>query len=270
MSGADLQLRDARVSEAHALISLRGQKLLMLRLRGPLFVAGKVVSQVDLKPGVQIALAHGLELVIESVMLPETVLALVVDGGEPSPLTRGTYSVMVDPEFTVSARYHPHAIAWIWCDEQGYFIETDGEVEPLSAGQRLHLGGVWVEVVSTSAGGTIATAVSWEQPLRIVAQYDAVHIHREGHAVVHLGGLPARMLSELVAVGAPIQWSAVAEEIWGTDVPRHRLRLRWDKNLRTLKKKLQATGIQRPLVTSFGHGMVALSLREGDVAVDES
>lgn len=47
-------------------------------------------------------------------------------------------------------------------------------------------------------------AGSYSEPLRIIARFDAVHIHRGGQLV--LDGLAARMVSELVRAQVPLDW----------------------------------------------------------------
>ena len=59
---AALRVDNARVSEAHALVSLRGQHLKMLALRGVNAVDKKRVTEDQLVPAVSIQLARGYEL----------------------------------------------------------------------------------------------------------------------------------------------------------------------------------------------------------------
>jgi hypothetical protein len=57
-----LPLQDPRISEAHALVSIREQGLSLLALRGTLAVGGKTREQVVLTAGSVIVLAPGFEL----------------------------------------------------------------------------------------------------------------------------------------------------------------------------------------------------------------
>lgn len=82
---AELHITDARVSEAHAMISLRGRDVRLLALRGRFAMRGTTLSDVVLQPGMRIALATGLELQIVAVRVPEAVLALRAEGHAMQP-----------------------------------------------------------------------------------------------------------------------------------------------------------------------------------------
>ena len=73
MPTAALVLDDARVSEAHALITLRAGELRLLPLRGRCAVDGELVNEATLEPDMVIEPAPGLELLIEDVHLPQDV-----------------------------------------------------------------------------------------------------------------------------------------------------------------------------------------------------
>lgn len=64
---AELHVNDARVSEAHAMVSLRGRDVRLLALRGRFQVDGRWLSDVVLAPGMVIGLAKGLELEVVAV-----------------------------------------------------------------------------------------------------------------------------------------------------------------------------------------------------------
>ena len=57
---AALHLDDARISEAHAMISLRGEELKLLALRGRFAVGNKPLSGLTLAEGQRISFARGL------------------------------------------------------------------------------------------------------------------------------------------------------------------------------------------------------------------
>ncbi|MEL6348923.1 MAG: FHA domain-containing protein, partial [Myxococcota bacterium] len=56
LAGAALRLNEAHISEAHALVSLRGDQLMLLALRGVLSVNGRPCASVVLQPGVVVHL----------------------------------------------------------------------------------------------------------------------------------------------------------------------------------------------------------------------
>ena len=75
---AALHIADPRISEAHAMVSLRGATLKLLALRGRLAVEGFAVRDVELVAGLTIALAGEVALVVERVGLPEQILGLAI------------------------------------------------------------------------------------------------------------------------------------------------------------------------------------------------
>ncbi len=72
---AGLTLDDASVSEAHALVSLRGGRFVLLGLRGVFTVdAGTTpVQRVELRPGQTLRLSRNAVLHVEDIRLPDTV-----------------------------------------------------------------------------------------------------------------------------------------------------------------------------------------------------
>ena len=62
LASAAMPLDDARVSEAHAMISLREGEIRLIALRGLFAVDGHPVSEVSLRPGLEILLAQDLAI----------------------------------------------------------------------------------------------------------------------------------------------------------------------------------------------------------------
>ena len=57
LESAALHLSDPRISEAHAMVSLRGGALKLVALRGRLVVDGAALRDVELVPGLVVQLA---------------------------------------------------------------------------------------------------------------------------------------------------------------------------------------------------------------------
>lgn len=254
---ADLLVNDPRVSEVHAVLSLRGGALKLRRLGGNLWMHGMPVEALTLREGMKISLADDLELTVDALMLPVTLPALSIEGGPPQPLTSPRLWVDGDGLYT---REREGAIP-VWSVDEDWYAGP--EATPLDgpttlAGVTLEL--VWLpsraaELPTTRAGGLYA-------PLTIVARYDTVHLHQDGHPVLVLSGLPAKLVSELVEIGTAVGWEAVAAELWpGLDA--YKLRRRWDKALAKLRAKLRNAGIRPDLVRSSG-GQVSLVILDGD------
>lgn len=266
-----LPVPDGRVSEAHALVSLREGQLLLLPLRGALAVGGEVVHRVVLAPGQRVALAQGVELEVVAVFLPSSVLALKGTRGPPEALA-GVTSVA---EGRLVKGWRDDAAAWIWSTGETWLVRTGAEpARPLSPGEVLVAGGArWevVELALTQAGpdatrqrGEVAPA------LEIVAWYDSVHLRRAGEGVVVLSGRAARLVSELVAMPGPVPWRTLAGQLWPEEEDGELLRGRLDVVLSRLRRTLRAHGIREDLVRTDGTGMVELVRYPQDVIEDHS
>ena len=77
---AALPLSSPHVSEAHAMVSLRGGHMHLLSLRGLFAFRGKPSKDLVLAPGQRIAFARNVEVTVVEVVLPEATLGL--DEGE--------------------------------------------------------------------------------------------------------------------------------------------------------------------------------------------
>ena len=275
LPSAALHLDDARISEAHALVSLRGQDLKLLALRGRFAVDQKPVSEVVLRPGLSILIARDLELVVETVSLPKVVLGIRGEG-MPQQVLAGTCSITMTPRPTLVPRYTGSAQAWIWSVGGNWRLRVgQGEATPLHMGDTFEVEGTGFEVVSVSLAqaGQIQTQAlgAVGSTLRLIANYDTVHIHRDGEPVFALTGIAARIISELVACGAPVSWKAVAKEIWrNPDFEDHQLRRKWDISLTRLRGKLKEARIRPNLVRSDRSGNVEIFLEEGDQVEDRT
>ena len=80
MRSATLRLNDPSISEAHAMVSLRGSVLKLLALRGRFMVDGAPQSEVVLREGQRIELGARVLLDVLTVSIPPEVLALRAEG----------------------------------------------------------------------------------------------------------------------------------------------------------------------------------------------
>ncbi|MFT5432024.1 MAG: hypothetical protein ACI9OJ_002722 [Myxococcota bacterium] len=279
---AALHIADPRVSEAHAMISLRGSALHLLALRGRFTVHGKPLARVKLLAGMEVHLADGLVLSVESVVLPPSVLAVRVAGMQETVIS-GVCSLFGTAHPELKPGFHPSALAHLWMEADSVLVrQSDAPDLAIFPGGEADVGSVHLKVVEMglqAAGEYVTCALGGiGTPLEVVTRYDTVHIYRENRPAFRLSGISARIVSELVSYDAPASWATVAAELWPQDAVNMKIsvaaeatiRARWDVNLGRLRKKLKAAGIRPDLVRSDGTGNVELSLEKHDVLRDES
>lgn len=267
-----LFLDDGRVSEAHAMVSLRGGALRLIALRGRFAVEGRTLADVELAPGMEICFAPGLEVVVEDVLLPEFVLALAAEG-EPRVVLQGTTSLLSGGE--LAPGWRDDALAWVWSAGQGWRLRLgDAAAGDLCGGAVFEVGGTRWEAAEVPLALASAEATRLDgalrAPIRVIARFQTVHIQMEGADTVLLEGVPGRIVSELVAFGGPVAWDVLARQIWRDAVDPSVLRPRWDAALQRLRARLRAGGVRPDLVRSDRTGHAELLLEAHDELVDET
>lgn len=265
MGRADIQLVDGRISEAHALISLRGRGARLLSLRGRFAVDGKPLTEVELRLGLVIDIAPGVSLTVVGLTLPPRVLAL--RGAHGVHVLQGVTSVLPGRPPKIVYGWKPGAAVVLW-PVDGDWHTADGPLESSTlevSGHTLEL--EWID--NEGSNDTHRTA-SWSDPLTMILRFDSVHLHRERAPTVVLVGIQARVLTELALAGAPLDWYGLARSIWTDEEDRDRLRRRWDLHQYRLRRRLRSTGVREDLVRADGNGMVELVLGPDDRFLDES
>ncbi|MCB9680654.1 MAG: FHA domain-containing protein [Alphaproteobacteria bacterium] len=266
---AAVQLDDPRISEAHALVSLRGGTLRLLGLRGRFAVGGRALADVALAPGLEVVLAEGLGFTVDAVILPDTVLGVETDG-MPARVLPGTCALVDTPAPTLAPPSHPAARAWVWNAPTGWRLRArDGVAMPWEAGDAVEIAGrTWRAVaVPTGARGEVTRAdPGVDAPLTVVARYDTVHLFRAGRDPLVLRGLQARLVSELAAMDAPVPWALLVEVLWPDGGTRKQL----DMVMVRLRSRLREARVRTDLVRADGCGVIELFLRPGDVVEDQT
>lgn len=275
LESAALHLGDPRISEAHAMVSLRGPGLKLLALRGRLHVAGQQLSDIDLVPGLRIDFADGITLTVMDLIAPDSVPTLGL-GDHDTRYVTGVCSLIDGGPPTLRSGFSPGALAWFWPEDDHLLMRRPGLPDAaLVPGEDLVLGGARVHVrQATVRNRSYETTLRPNPatppgPLEIVARFTSAHICRKGERVVVIAGIPGRILSELAAASVPMAWSDLAREIWPDERGERGLRARWDVNLNRLRKKLLAAGIPADLVRSDGVGNVELCLGPEDSVRDD-
>ena len=274
LGSAALSLDDGRVSEAHAMVSLREGELRLIALRGAFAVEGRPTGEATLCAGLEVQLARGLSLRVEEVVLPDWILG-VEGGGLPRQALPSVCSIRTDPELRVVRGWAEGAAAWVWSTGDGWRARpSGGEAAPIAVGDSLPVAGHALRLVAIplSAAGQAITRQGGgvDAPLRIVACFDTVHLHREREPVITLSGLMARVLSELVALGGPVSWSVLAGQLWPGEPDHGAVRARLDVLLSRLRRKLREGRVRADLVRMDGAGQVELLLYPHDVVEDRT
>ncbi|MFO0557030.1 MAG: FHA domain-containing protein [Polyangiales bacterium] len=260
LKGAALCVDDPRVSEAHAMVSVRRGELVLLSLRRMFSVRGKPLGEAVLRDGMAIDLAEGVTLTVEDVHVPDRVLALSIDGLETTILP-ATASLSIGPPIALHPRFEPDADLHLWWNGHDWHAQLKtGAPVAVSDGSQLAVGGANArfELVPNRGSETTALAAATSNPLSVIAWFDTVEIHRDGHPAVTISGVGARLLSELVAFDGPVEWQVAAREVWTDGIELDELRHRWDVTLARLRAKLREAGVRADLVRSTGAGLVQL------------
>ena len=270
---AAVRINDPRLSEVHALLSLRGRQLKILSQRALIRVDGALCAEAALKVGQQIALVEGLSLSVVDVSLPAEVLVLEAAGLPAVELSAPVYSLLSRPRPRLLPSFLPGAAMHLWSNDDGWTLELDGAPSrPVAEGASWTAAGVEMRIRSLPLrqAGTQDTRASQRnaRPMRILARYETVHVEREGLPTVVLTGIPARIISELAAFDAPTPWEMVADLIWPDDDNALRKRQNWDRTTRRLRRKLREAGLPTDLVRADGRGNVELVLRAVDQLID--
>ncbi len=267
---AALPIDDPRVSEAHAMVSLRGSRLKLLALRGRFAVAEVPLTELELAVGQRIELAQGLAIEVLEVELPEVVMALEGPGLLRQVLP-AVSSLRIGARVALEAGFHPDAHAVVWSDGRAWRMRRLDEASAgtsFEAGDTLTIGDrtfVASSVPLDLVGQPITTAQGGiDEPLHLVVRYDTAHVFRGGQTLVVLDGMGARILGELVAIGVPAPWEVIARELWPDEIDAYGLRKRWDVALWRMRRKLREGRIRPDLIRPDGSGNVELCLARGD------
>ncbi len=265
---AVLRLLDGRVSEAHAMVALRGTGLQLLALRGQLRVDDVVEDAIDLEKGVVIELAPGVELTVEHVMLPTHIVAAQVDAGRAQVLWADVYSLVRSPVPELVPGHREQALCRLFATETGWLAEIAGRTEPWSAGAVIEIADVSLRAVTLSRAEA-ASAPTVARGLTIVGRYDTAHVLRKGREPVLLNGQPAKLLTDLGQMATAVPWDSLAKQYWPRRNELYR-RKSFDRIVQRIRRKLREHGVRTDLVRATGRGSYELFLLPYDRFDDEA
>lgn len=277
MATADLCIPDPRLSEAHALISHRGSDLRILSLRGRISLGPRVVEELTLAAGQDLLLADEVLLRIERVVLPQRAISIHGVTGESTIVGGGVYSLLpADRGLMLHTGYRPGACAYLLCDCFSVsLVVGDTPAEELQIPSTFLVDSHRLSLISlpliteNQTLGPPSSVPAERLPVRITSRGDTVRLEAPSRAPLVLGGLAARILAEVIAMGGgPVHWKVVADEIWpGEDNVLH-LTDKWQKAVQRLRSKLISGGLRENLVYRDRSGLIELLLLDGDVVVE--
>jgi hypothetical protein len=264
---------DPRVSEAHAMVSLRGHSLKLLALRGRFMVDGKVSSEVSLGQGVEIELARGLKLQCLGVSLPSALPGVEIDGMPPFLLT-GTMTFYLETPIRVTNGFDPRGDMIFWAVGNRWRASIGREpAREVAIGDRIEHNGVTLQITShpIQNASQTATKMSLRLPMTLYNLRSAVRIEREGEPPLLVSGIPGKIFAALLGNEQTMDWRSIAACVWPGDVSlQSALRRRFDAGLARLREKLDSlTTDGEELVRLDGAGMLTLALTAQDRIVEK-
>lgn len=269
---AALRVDDARISEAHAMVSLRGGALWLLALRGRLYQRGRVLPEVALEEGVQVALADGIVLRCEGVELPDEVQGLVVGSGAPQVLL-GTTSLYLSPTPTLRAGFDAQADAVFWTVGDAWRVAVAGQPAVLfRPGTQVNVGTVAVQAVrvpfaraaQTRTRPTLRDPITW-QPHAAGVRLEMANQQRH-----EITGVPGRILAAGLLDDAP-DWLQVCATVWPDDLSSvASMRNRLDVGINRLRERLREVGAVDVRVAMDGSGRLMVSLPAVDSVIADA
>jgi hypothetical protein len=268
MMSASLRIDHPEVSEAHAMVSMRGGELHLLSLRGLLRVDGAPVDQLRLEAGRVVTLADGVDLRVSDLFLPGTVLGIAIDDRPAVPLRAPRYSLRADGRLELFPDLLPDACMVIWSTAGGWRCATPASPgDALRVGQHWQLEGAEITVVALSSEEASAAATRSPAPLdrlTIESQYDSLCILRPERAPVHVNGRPAELLTEVGLVGTLVDWDAIAQLLWPRQQRRHLRQQSFHRAVKRLRKLLDQHCIRPDLLRTDNRGNWELFLLPRD------
>lgn len=256
---ATLHVDDPRVSEAHALLSLRGGRLRLLALRRRFAVDGQTHDDLALIEGQLVELAPGLSLEVLALELPSH-LAMIEGDGIPRQLLPDAAFIRTDPP-TLSASFLADADGVVWSSTDRLRLRlADGAESDLAPGLPFELAGrrLQIDLVPIDELREVATVPIHEAGSVQVAVDDERVTISLGERRVSFDGVPARFLSVLHRTGGALDWATLSSRVWTDEHDWGALRRRLDVTLARIRKRLRESGLSPTIVRSDGQGSFAL------------
>jgi pSer/pThr/pTyr-binding forkhead associated (FHA) protein len=267
---AAICLDDPRVSEAHAMLSLRGRSLWLLALRGRLRVNTRFCAEVELDVGTEVELAPGLTLRCVGLELPREVLGVSAPGLGTVVLFSTTSLVAgPPPALRPGAESDADVIFWTLGSAWRYQLRHQPP-KPLQPGMQLQAGGLTVHalLVPIEEAARTRTIPALRPGFRFEVHPHAVHIFTAVGAPADVTGVPGRLLGAMLRADGPIEWRDLCECVWPGDKSRESsLRNRLDVGLARLRERLREAGVSDVGLGLDGAGAAHVRLTPLDTVI---
>lgn len=268
---AALAVLHPAVAEAHALVSLRDEGLVLLPARGALYVDGAPVSRergLRLEAGQRVALtaSGGVRIEVVEVHLDPGAAAVCLDDGPPETLRP-------DRLYRVA----PGEAPWLRPDEGGevevffadgdWFVRTDARTSALDEELPVEIGGGhqlrldcarWMDPTSPPTAR--------RPPVELHVWSARVGARGAGLPAEagDLGGRPGQALARLARHPGAVRWEEVLPDGYGAQLGRHSADKNWAYLKRRIGEWFLRLGLPECRVQSLGEGRVRLQLGAGD------
>lgn len=265
---AAMCLDDPRISEAHAMVSLRDDGLKLLALRGRFRIDGKVTMSTTLKPGLLIELAQGVDILCESVTTPDALLGVSVPG-LPNLILTGTMTLDVQGVPSFKRGFDAQGDAVFWSVGTQWRVSLQGgPAQVLETGAQITCRGVVCTIISVplDQAKLARTHNNLGTPSVFCCMNEVVRIQRVTMPVVVVGGIPGKILASLLRHGGAVRWQDVIDDVWPGDLSSLSvLRRRFDAGLGRLREQCRQTLTQgEDFITLDGAGTLTVHLGEHD------
>lgn len=261
---AAICLDDPRISEAHAMVSLRGQGLKLLPLRGRFRVDGETVHEVLLSAGLCVELAPDLFMLCVEVILPNSVLS-VVFSNLPRIVPSGTTTLYLTPRPRIKHGYDPSGAAILWAVGGRWRIHLAerGETLELESDLTMELGGERLELRQVPLLDTVypSTRSTLEDPPKLERCGNGVKAWLDGpeERCVLITGIPGKICAALLDAGNSASVQEIIEVVWEGDLSTpSALRKRFDMGLSRLRERFTELGFEAAMIQLDGTGTLTL------------
>ena len=245
------------------MVSWRGNKMRLIALRGQVQANGAAVAEVTLRPRLELRLSRDTVVVVQEVVVPDTVLCLSGVAGGTLEVNAPLASVVGEQRRLVPGLHHDAHLT-LWTESATWYARPRGaEASALASGQAWEIAGrsVLAAAVPTSQVG-VATRAADSASVTVAIESGVVRLSAEGAPPLVLGGNQAELILRLAEADEPQHWTTIANYFW-PERERDRWRERFDAMVKEVRNKFRDHRIRGDLLWSWD-GSYRLNLQDGE------